>query len=108
MALSTPVTSVPGYQDQASVNSYHSSGSIGLFIAVMFVIIVLAALSCIFGRVCASEMAEGPDSSYDCLSWVRRSYQRSRCGFSHCIMREAKLDLRVKEGSQFSPPSSQP
>lgn len=59
------------YPQAASSGDYHSSGSVGPFFAVLAVITVLTALSCVLGRVCARQ-AGGLDSRYDCLEWMRR------------------------------------
>ncbi|XP_058087205.1 uncharacterized protein LOC131234386 [Magnolia sinica] len=63
------------YQEATSNGNYHGSGSVGPFFAVLSVIIVLAVLSCMVGRVCAARL-EGLDSRYDCLEWVRRRCRR--------------------------------
>jgi hypothetical protein len=46
-------------------------GSIGTFFAVLAAVLVLTAVSCVFGRVCRRQ-AEGPDEMYDCTRLSRR------------------------------------
>ncbi|PKA53863.1 hypothetical protein AXF42_Ash011343 [Apostasia shenzhenica] len=98
-----PATPLPVYQ--APANSYHSSGSIGPFFAVISVIVVLAALSCVFGRVCASETTESPDSSYSCLEWMKSHHRKKRSFRCHMA---AKTGANAHDGSEHSLPSSQP
>ncbi|XP_039841649.1 uncharacterized protein LOC120701918 [Panicum virgatum] len=57
-----------------------AGSSIGAFFGVLAAVLVLAALSCVFGRVCAAQ-AERPDESYDCSRlalWRRRRAPRRR------------------------------
>ncbi|CAM0944594.1 unnamed protein product [Alopecurus aequalis] len=49
-------------------------GSIGTFFAILAAVLVLTAVSCIFGRVCRRQ-AEGPDEIYDCTRLSSRSWR---------------------------------
>ncbi|WOL02908.1 hypothetical protein Cni_G11627 [Canna indica] len=86
---STTLTPLPGYQAQATGSAGHRSGSLGPFFVVMSVILILTVFSCIFARVCASQLA-GPDASYDCVGWTRRRWSRHRT-----VVREAKVAVAV-------------
>uniref|UniRef100_A0ACD5YY04 Uncharacterized protein n=1 Tax=Avena sativa TaxID=4498 RepID=A0ACD5YY04_AVESA len=55
----------------APVTRSHDGGSIGTFFAVLAAVLVLTAVSCVFGRVCRRQ-AEGPDEMYDCTRLSRR------------------------------------
>lgn len=104
------------YPVVASTQHGSGSGSVASFFAVMSVIIVLLALSCVLGRLCGHR-AEGPDSWYDCLGWCRR-----RCGHRHhpfamgCGGGDRELrtvavmdsDPKVGDSNQLSLPSHQP
>ncbi|KAJ6845436.1 uncharacterized protein M6B38_286935 [Iris pallida] len=106
----SPTTSLPDGQQLVPASTRHgssSSGSIGPFFAVMSVIIVLSALSCIFGRYCAS-WSQGPDARYDCLGWARRRCGGGgRCALGCCMGREVTsavpvgLQPKVRESKQL-------
>ncbi|XP_068638547.1 uncharacterized protein [Aristolochia californica] len=55
------------YQQASSNGYYHASGSVGPFFAVFSVVMVLAAISCVIGRVYAGRL-ENTDGNYDCSS----------------------------------------
>uniref|UniRef100_A0ACD5YS24 Uncharacterized protein n=1 Tax=Avena sativa TaxID=4498 RepID=A0ACD5YS24_AVESA len=57
--------------DASPVPRDHDGGSIGTFFAVLAAVLVLTAVSCVFGRVCRRQ-AEGPDEMYDCTRLSRR------------------------------------
>ncbi|KAF8762870.1 hypothetical protein HU200_008985 [Digitaria exilis] len=75
---------MPNYQvSGAGAATRHGASpgsSIGAFFGVLAAVLVLIALSCVFGRVCAAK-ADGPDESYDCTRlahWRRRRAPRRR------------------------------
>lgn len=112
----SPTTSLPDGQQLVPVSTRHGSsgsGSIGPFFAVMSVIIILSALSCIFGRYCAS-WSEGPDAWYDCLGWARRRWGGGggRCALGCCMGREVTSavaeNLHPKVGESKQLPLSSP
>ncbi|XP_074580633.1 uncharacterized protein LOC141837062 [Curcuma longa] len=73
-STSSSTTPVPEFQVQGPPGpgaAGRRPGSLGPFFAVMSVLLILTAFSCVFGRVCASK-AEAPDASYDCFGWTRR------------------------------------
>ncbi|CAM0912119.1 unnamed protein product [Alopecurus aequalis] len=79
MSTATPSTPtampLPDYQvSGAATHPRRVSGSVGPFLGVLAVVLVLTALSCFFGRVCAAH-AQGPDERYDCT----RLTGRRRC-----------------------------
>ncbi|KAG0484216.1 hypothetical protein HPP92_008134 [Vanilla planifolia] len=95
-SMASTASAPPGYQNQIIAHSDHGFGSTGPFFAVMSVLIILAVLSCIFGSLFASGMVDGPDSSYDCLGCVRRSYQRSRCGVTNFLTAAVKKSVSTQ------------
>ncbi|KQK18406.1 hypothetical protein BRADI_1g42301v3 [Brachypodium distachyon] len=81
MATATPAVPLPDYQVSGAAahqrNGPGSSSSVGLgpFFGMLAAVLLLTALSCFFGRVCAAH-AEGPDEWYDC---TRLTAGRRRC-----------------------------
>ncbi|KQK00971.1 hypothetical protein BRADI_3g53010v3 [Brachypodium distachyon] len=70
----------PGYYQGSSAadatvpgprEDHGTGGSFGAFFAVLAAVLVLTALSCVFGRVCRAQ-AEGADELYDCARLARR------------------------------------
>ncbi|CAN6482781.1 unnamed protein product [Victoria cruziana] len=59
----------PSLYPEAASPSISRSGSIGPFFAVIAVITVLTALSCVFSRIFASGLS-GSGGRYDCVRWI--------------------------------------
>ncbi|XP_066370427.1 uncharacterized protein [Miscanthus floridulus] len=79
-AAATTTVPLPNYQVSGAGEAGASSGpgSVGAFFGVLAAVLVLTALSCVFGRVCAAQ-AQGPDKSYDCTRlarWRRTAHRR--------------------------------
>lgn len=66
--------SVAGDAPVAREHGGSDGGSIGTFFAVLAAVLVLTAVSCVFGRVCRRQ-AEGPDEMYDCTRLSRRRWR---------------------------------
>ncbi|KAL6639890.1 hypothetical protein ACP70R_022485 [Stipagrostis hirtigluma subsp. patula] len=100
----TTTMPVPGYQVSGAgagaaaaprhVAGY-GGGSVGAFFGVLAAVLVLAVLSCVFGRVCAAQAA-GPDERYDCTRLARR-----RCWQRRAPRRPAPA---AEEKQQVAPP----
>ncbi|XBH63961.1 hypothetical protein VPH35_117825 [Triticum aestivum] len=67
---------LPGYYQGSAAGAVpgeprEGGGSIGTFFGVLAAVLVLTAVSCVFGRVCRAQ-AEGADEVYDCARLSRR------------------------------------
>lgn len=112
--LSMATTQLPDQQQQqqpaiypqaaSSGGSYHGSGSVGPFFAVLAVITVLTVLSCVLGRICAGRV-EGLDSRYNCLEWMQRRRRNHRA--ADVENRHKVVDNNV-EVTDKSPENEQP
>ncbi|KAL4559371.1 hypothetical protein LXL04_031509 [Taraxacum kok-saghyz] len=77
-SLSTLVPETQQPQEQESIaqgDTHSSSGPLGPFFAVMSVLMVLAILSCVVGRIYGKRAAEAPldrvIKSRDCFGWLK-------------------------------------
>ncbi|KAG9450025.1 hypothetical protein H6P81_009990 [Aristolochia fimbriata] len=102
------------YQQASSNGYYHASGSVGPFFAMFSVVMVLAAISCLIGRV-YSRRLESTDTNYDCSSchWGRlctlrpmglnfsygcMEWLRSRCRC--CMGRDVEVGSKVMDSPE--------
>ncbi|XP_037465630.1 uncharacterized protein LOC119337570 [Triticum dicoccoides] len=100
MATATPAGTtaipLPEYQVSGGAAAAHQRGSVGPFVGVLAAVLLLTALSCFFGRVCAAH-AQGPDEWYDCT----RLAGRRRCWW----WRAPRRPVRPAEEEAKPPPA---
>ncbi|XP_037458826.1 uncharacterized protein LOC119329834 [Triticum dicoccoides] len=97
MATAPPAIPLPDYQVSGAAAA-HQRGSVGPFVGVLAAVLLLTAMSCFFGRVCAAH-AQGPDEWYDCA----RLAGRRRCWW----WRAPRRPVRPAE-EEAKPPRAMP
>ncbi|GAB4824942.1 hypothetical protein Ancab_007814 [Ancistrocladus abbreviatus] len=81
-----PQEAVPGAEVtvSSSTGAWNKSGSIGPFLAVMSVLIVLAIVSCVVGRICVGRPAARTPlesiKSKDHFGWLRHRLWKCKAG----------------------------
>jgi hypothetical protein len=107
MATATPAMPLPDYQvSGAAAHPQSVPESVGPFFGVLAVVLLLTALSCFFGRVCAAH-AQGSDERYDCTRLAAAG--RRRCWWTRAPrrpVRPAEAEEETKEPA--APPLPEP